>query len=372
MEDNTKKDTHFEQYEQLLALAKQPLVQNNEPTKCYLCSKMTPAEAGIILANCLHTYCKLCMTNSLLQATTEQCPYPYGRYECDGMLLDQEIKSLLSPEEQNNLLKRVFDALELSDTIEAPTPMVAQDLDLLVTLSDASIVPNLQPFDCPICFGSFDAYEGVILRECFHSFCRQCLQSSIKFAEDVEIKCPFQENGNACENLIEHREIKSLLNEENYNTYLARCLQKAESSADNAFHCKKPDCTGWCLIEDAVTEFKCPVCQATNCLQCKVIHSGMNCEEYQDRLNGNYEIRRSERAMDNLVAAGEAMNCPKCKILIAKIAGCDYLVCSMCKTGICWVTRGPRWGPLGAGDKSGGCQCGLNGRKCHPSCNNCH
>lgn len=28
-----------------------------------------------------------------------------------------------------------------------------------------------------------------------------------------------------------------------------------------------------------------------------------------------------------------------------KKTGCDFLSCSMCGTGICWVTRGPRWGP---------------------------
>ncbi|CAF5002391.1 unnamed protein product, partial [Rotaria socialis] len=27
---------------------------------------------------------------------------------------------------------------------------------------------------------------------------------------------------------------------------------------------------------------------------------------------------------------------------------------------ICWPTRGPRWGPGGRGDTSGGCRCRLN------------
>lgn len=42
---------------------------------------------------------------------------------------------------------------------------------------------------------------------------------------------------------------------------------------------------------------------------------------------------------------GNAISCPTCKIIIMKKTGCDFLSCSMCGTGICWVTRGPRWGP---------------------------
>lgn len=55
-----------------------------------------------------------------------------------------------------------------------------------------------------------------------------------------------------------------------------------------------------------------------------------------------------------------------------KRGGCDGIYCSMCKTDICWATRGPRWGPRGKGDTSGGCRCRFNSIKCHPLCQNCH
>lgn len=51
--------------------------------------------------------------------------------------------------------------------------------------------------------------------------------------------------------------------------------------------------------------------------------------------------------------------------------GCDFIACVMCKTGICWATRGPRYGPGGIGDTSGGCGCSLL-RKCHRACRGCH
>ncbi|GAB6020322.1 RanBP-type and C3HC4-type zinc finger-containing protein 1 [Chamberlinius hualienensis] len=73
-----------------------------------------------------------------------------------------------------------------------------------------------------------------------------------------------------------------------------------------------------------------------------------------------------------MVQKGEAMKCPSCEVIVMKKWGCDWIVCSICKVEICWVTKGPRWGPKGRGDLSGGCKCGVNGVRCQPKCNYCH
>ena len=46
-----------------------------------------------------------------------------------------------------------------------------------------------------------------------------------------------------------------------------------------------------------------------------------------------------------MVDRGEALPCPTCAVVLMKKWGCDWLRCTMCKTEICWVTKGPRWGP---------------------------
>lgn len=46
-----------------------------------------------------------------------------------------------------------------------------------------------------------------------------------------------------------------------------------------------------------------------------------------------------------LVQIGEAMHCPTCLIIVQKKDGCDWIRCTVCQTEICWVTKGPRWGP---------------------------
>ena len=66
--------------------------------------------------------------------------------------------------------------------------------------------------------------------------------------------------------------------------YLDRSLNTAESRAANSFHCKTPNCRGWCEYEDDVNWFRCPICAKLNCLTCKAIHEGQTCKEYQEDL----------------------------------------------------------------------------------------
>ncbi len=63
-----------------------------------------------------------------------------------------------------------------------------------------------------------------------------------------------------------------------------RGLRQAENAAANSFHCRTPNCEGFCFYEDEVNEFNCPICIKQNCLLCKAIHEEQNCQEYQDDL----------------------------------------------------------------------------------------
>lgn len=53
-------------------------------------------------------------------------------------------------------------------------------------------------FECPICFTNILRYKGVILRNCLHKFCNDCLIGSIKFSEEAEVKCPYMDENYSC------------------------------------------------------------------------------------------------------------------------------------------------------------------------------
>ncbi|KAK1799735.1 hypothetical protein P4O66_006272 [Electrophorus voltai] len=248
-------------------------------------------------------------------------------------------------------------------------------LDLLET--DAQdLISNKEELDCTICYSSVMPGEGATLRECLHSFCRECLKQTILNCVDAEVLCPYADEKYSCNCNLQDREIKTLLSQDEYQKFLELRLNIAESRCENSYHCKTPDCMGWCIFEDNVNEFTCDICNETNCLLCKAIHKGMNCKEYQDDLRiraaNDIAAKRTTEMLEMMVQNREAMYCPKCKVIIQKKDGCDWICCLMCKTEICWVTRQTRWGPQGSGDTSGGCRCRVNGVPCHPNCQNCH
>ncbi|XP_063529332.1 uncharacterized protein LOC134740699 [Cydia strobilella] len=246
----------------------------------------------------------------------------------------------------------------------------------LVLLERRALVPNAEVFECGVCMENYQPGEGAVLRECVHTFCMECLSDVVKHSEEPAVSCPAM----GCPGFLQEREIRALVSPEEYERWLARGLAAAESGTRNAFHCRTADCQGWALCEPGVTRFPCPVCKRTNCVSCQAIHEGDTCEQYRAKQRAAEAANRAPadtdegtRAfLDTLISRGEALECPECSAIITKKWGCDWIKCSACKTEICWVTRGRRWGPAGRGDTSAGCRCGVDGKRCHPSCGYCH
>ncbi|XP_066065449.1 ranBP-type and C3HC4-type zinc finger-containing protein 1-like, partial [Chamaea fasciata] len=251
-----------------------------------------------------------------------------------------------------------------------------QNFQQLLRAEQAELVPNAEALECGICLQGVPAGRGVLLRDCLHSFCRECLRQVIEHSEEPAVACPYRDVTYTCDSRLQDREIRALLSPEEHARFLARGLALAERRSRNSFHCRARDCPGWCFTEDSVNEFPCPVCGALNCLLCKAIHPGQDCRQYQEQLQlralHDAAARDTRDMLQTLVQRGEAMHCPTCRIVVQKKDGCDWIRCAVCHTEICWVTKGPRWGPAGPGDTSGGCRCNVNGQRCHPQCQNCH
>ncbi|KAJ3603013.1 hypothetical protein NHX12_030757 [Muraenolepis orangiensis] len=228
----------------------------------------------------------------------------------------------------------------------------------LMETEDQSIIPCNEGMDCPICFSAMQPGEGATLRECLHSFCRECLKATIEYSQDAEVSCPFRDNQYTCDKKMQDREIQALLTDEEHQRFLQQRLSIAETRMKNSFHCQTANCQGWCVYED------------------EAIHKDMDCKQYQDDLRikaeNDHAAKRTKDMLEAMLQSGEAMKCPSCDVTMQKKSGCDWICCVMCKTEICWVTKQARWGPKGAGDTSGGCKCRVNNVLCHPNCQNCH
>lgn len=203
-----------------------------------------------------------------------------------------------------------FRPVEDQNNNEARRP--EQKYEDLLKLSNRPLVCNVDFFECPICFTDIDPGDGAILRGCLHSFCKECLVNTIKFSEEITIKCPFVSDDFNCEFALEEREIKSLLSTDLWEKHLEKSIRIAQNTIENAFFCRTPNCKGWCIFEDDINEFACPICNGKNCLLCRAIHPGYNCKQHQDIVTGSDTETRAE--LSRLVSRGEAMHCPKCKV----------------------------------------------------------
>lgn len=101
---------------------------------------------------------------------------------------------------------------------------------------------------------------------------------------------------------MQEREIKGLVPPEIYERYLQRSMLTAESRTEKSFHCKTPDCRGWCEYDENVNVFSCPVCHHENCLTCQANHEGVNCKQYQDELElkalADEEAKKTKQFLD--------------------------------------------------------------------------
>lgn len=109
--------------------------------------------------------------------------------------------------------------------------------------------------------------------------------NAVQYAEGAEVRCPFRNDEYSCDSRMQDREVKNVVPVELYERYLQRSMAAAESKAEKSFHCKSPDCPGWCEYEDNVNIFNCPVCGHENCVTCQAIHEDSNCRQYQDQLD---------------------------------------------------------------------------------------
>ncbi|CAG4998302.1 unnamed protein product [Parnassius apollo] len=202
----------------------------------------------------------------------------------------------------------------------------------LMKLEQQAIVANTESFECNVCMEECEAGKGAVLRECIHTFCRDCLSDAVRHCEEPIVSCP----ATGCSGILQEREIRALLPTEEYERWLARGLATAECGTRNAFHCRTPDCTGWALCEPGVRKFPCPVCKCNNCVPCQAIHEAETCEQYQIKLRTavtaaqtNETDEGTKALLNSLIRRGEALECPECHAIITKKWGCDWVWCGL-------------------------------------------
>jgi E3 ubiquitin-protein ligase RNF19A len=73
----------------------------------------------------------------------------------------------------------------------------------------------------------------------------------------------------------------------------------------------------------------CPECKAEVCTKCnRRFHNKTSCQAVM------------EGELKNWTNKKEVQRCPKCKILVEKVEGCNHMTCFVCRYEFCWLCRG--------------------------------
>ncbi|MED6278164.1 hypothetical protein CHARACLAT_020858 [Characodon lateralis] len=211
---------------------------------------------------------------------------------------DYEVPDIYQPD-QEEVLRIEQEQLAVLQYEEAQQLEREKNYMYLLATDEQNLISNTTETDCPICFSPLEPGEGVVLRECLHTFCRECLKGTLINSQDAEVYCPDTD----CESKLLDREIKELLTEEEHQRFLELRLNIAESRSEHSFHCQTPNCRGWCIYEDEVNEFNCSLCNEINCILCRAIHKDMNCKDYQDDLRIRAENDKAAQQTKQMLEA---------------------------------------------------------------------
>lgn len=240
-----------------------------------------------------------------------------------------------------------------------PDQVILFEKELNSHISNTSNNPTKQTETCGICLDEIS--EFFILELCRHKFCNICLkemvESSINNAALLPLKCL------TCETPLSLQDIKELTRPEMLPVLYKRSLENHMQKKKEIYRfCPSPDCGQILRLQAPNNQSKplfksiskppkinCDACKRDFCSNCwKLDHPGINCES---------ELGAETMKKLNLRA------CPKCKIVVQKIDGCNHMHCKKpygCETHFCWV--------CGEGfDTSGKCYDHINKKEHHDS-----
>lgn len=184
---------------------------------------------------------------------------------------------------------------------------------------------------CKICFEEISA-DGFQKLDCGHSICRNCLsriiEVNIRGYSTYNIRCPEVK----CMRPISNELTKQTLRERKSDKLLRR-FEKIEIdqllAKDSSLQvCINDQCMH--LIKTTVSDINsfisCTMCKSAFCIDCR----------QSDHQNKECPVRHADDIND-LRQSRQVLPCPKCRINIQKIDGCNEMKCPLCHDQFCWV-----------------------------------
>jgi hypothetical protein len=249
--------------------------------------------------------------------------------------------------------------------------MICSYLSIMVSDEAEQKAETGEP-SCPICYEA--SLDSIAIGGCGHKFCRACLLEFCRQAiqsREIPIACPALGEPHCCENKLEEKQVEALLlrGESQYGsiqisssptttmrtgrqeaadenpdpsqekdspqasqTYWER-FKRHQSLLQNPTLTECPVCKQlYCMEENKVgdsstTISQCPSCDSYSCSVHGGAHSGLTCEQYLRTVQAQRDVETE------LEIRSYTKPCSHCGAAIAKVSGCDHIICPSCHNG---------------------------------------
>jgi hypothetical protein len=185
--------------------------------------------------------------------------------------------------------------------------------------------------DCVVCLCRPDR---ALLLHCGHHYCKSCFSQYVASAAENRT-LPLVCVGNECKAPIPLSMITLHATQPDQDALFYAAFQAHVSSHPDQYrYCPTADCQYIYRVgpEDAVVQ--CRLCLTNICTHCHIEqHEGITCADYQ----ASHDESEIQKSFDRWRAAHNVKPCPNCAAPIEKIAGCNHMMCSACRTHMCWV-----------------------------------
>jgi IBR domain, a half RING-finger domain/CCCH-type zinc finger/Zinc finger C-x8-C-x5-C-x3-H type (and similar) len=189
---------------------------------------------------------------------------------------------------------------------------------------------------CAICWTEA---ESPLVTKCHHTYCLDCFENLCAApahgAEEYSICCAG--NGGKCQTIFNLDELQDSLSSTAFEDILQSSFTSYIRRRPQSFrYCPQPDCGYIYRVADPSrtsirTTHRCTKCFTAICTMCHAAHDNMTCADFKDLQSGGHA------ATEKLKKQLGFKDCPKCGTTMEKTEGCNHMVCSGCKTHICWV-----------------------------------
>lgn len=234
---------------------------------------------------------------------------------------------------------------------------------------------------CEICFDERDGSGFHYLDECRHFFCHDCLKAHCELHVEggtvLNLLCPSHD----CKTMIPPEILQGVLDPDKHERWERLLLSKTLDVMGDVVYC--PRCNVAVVVDEDETSRlgHCANCFFAFCTEClETWHARQPCfeeetdsEEEEGAKSKNtgskkkkdkkreggakrvtaaeLSLRRQQRLQREKERRKELSNvsfirmmkqqgkyqfCPKCRMAVERISGCDMMHCSQCRAGFCW------------------------------------